>query len=185
MFKKFIFLLILGLGVGGSVFSTDWDAAEKVVTRLSPDAFPQLPLNIRKNLRLRGCNIPQCFETRQPHNVIKGSFLKKGRTDWAVLCSTGGISSILIYSSGSVKNVVVREALPDKNFLQGMGGENKLVYSRIIGVVPAKDILRIAGESKYRLSPEAHDGIVDAFAEKGSLVLYYDNDKWIDLPGSD
>lgn len=160
----------------------DWEAAEKAITRLAPDKYPQLPLKIRKELRKRGCTVPQCFDTSRAHNVIEGSFLKKGRQDWAVLCSSGGVSSILIFPGGQVKDVVAVEALPDRNFLQGMGGD-RIVYSRIIGVVPEKAVLKAIPADKLRA--EAHDGIADAFAEKGSSVLYFDDGRRIDLQGSD
>lgn len=182
MIKIILVAIALIPAAGTCVRAQDWDAAEKAITRLAPDKYPQLPLKIRKNLRKRGCTIPQCFDTKRPHNVIKGSFLKKGQEDWAVLCSSGGVSSILIFPGGAVENVITRAAMPDKNFLQGIG-EDRIAYSRIIGVVPEKAILKDAGAGK--LAAEAHDGIADAFAEKGSSVLYSDNGKWIDLPGAD
>jgi len=182
MIKIILVAIALIPVAGSSACAQDWEAAEKGITRLAPDKYPQLPLKIRKNLRKRGCSIPQCFDTSRPHNVVKGSFLRKGQEDWGVLCSSGGVSSILIFPGGSVENVVARETMPDKNFLQGMG-EDRIVYSRILGVFPEKAVLKDAGPDK--LAAEAHDGIVDAFAEKGSSVLYFDKDKWIDLPGAD
>jgi len=73
--------------------------ADLQVTRLGPSAFPELPRNIRRELERRGCTIPQVWEDRKPHNVIKGEFTRKGQTDWAVLCSLNRVSSILIFQN--------------------------------------------------------------------------------------
>jgi hypothetical protein len=51
--------------------------------RLRPSAFPNLPSAVRDELEHRGCAIPQPFGENRPRNVVSGSFIAAGQTDWA------------------------------------------------------------------------------------------------------
>lgn len=162
-----------------------WDAANAMVKRLPPSAFPELPVGMMKELSKRQCTIPQTFVSTQPHNVIQGEFKKKGQKDWAVLCSTGQMSAILIFWGGSTKNVSGISSALDRNYLQGIGGE-EIGYSRGISVVGEKYILEHYKEHGGPAPPPiSHDGIENAFEEKGSTVLYYYKGKWLCLMGAD
>ena|SRR5256885_1822750 len=80
-------------------------SAETQITRLSPTAFPELPANLVQELQRRGCTIPQeAYSETQPNNVIKGEFARPGQTDWAVLCSVKGVSTILVFWNASEIN---------------------------------------------------------------------------------
>jgi hypothetical protein len=119
------------------------------------------------------------------HNVIKGEFSKPGQTDWAVLCSIGGVSSILIFWNGSTLKPAEIEKAPDQDRLQSWGGD-KIVYSRAITPVDAKyiqDHYQAYGGEKP--PPINHQGVDDAFVGKASVVLYLDRDKWLHLSGAD
>jgi hypothetical protein len=73
--------------------------AQRTVRRLPPSAFPNLPLAIQKQAEVRGCEIPQeAFEGgTKVNNVISGEFAQRGQKDWAILCSKGGTSSIVVF----------------------------------------------------------------------------------------
>ncbi len=159
--------------------------ADLQVTRLGPSAFPELPMNIRRELERRGCTIPQVWEDRKPHNVIKGEFIRKGQIDWAVLCSLNRISSILIFRNASEQNPseLAREADIEK--LQGVGGD-VIGYSRAISSVGRQFILdhhRAYGGPK--LPTIEHQGINDAFVGKASVVHYFHAGNWLQLTGAD
>ena len=112
--------------------------ADSQVTRLGPSAFLELPRNVRRELERRGCTIPQVWEDRKPHNVIKGEFTRKGQTDWAVLCSLNRVSSIFINASEQNPSELTREADIEK--LQGVGGD-VIGYSRAISSVGRQFLL--------------------------------------------
>ena len=159
--------------------------ADLQVTRLGPSAFPELPVNIRRELERRGCTIPQVWEDRKPHNVIKGEFIRKGQIDWAVLCSLNRVSLILIFRNASEQNPseLAREADIEK--LQGVGGD-VIGYSRAISSVGRQFILdhnRAYGGSKPPTID--HQGINDAFVGKASVVYYFHVGKWLQLTGAD
>jgi hypothetical protein len=160
------------------------ELADGQVLRLSPSAFPDLPKTLRTALQRRGCLVPQVPRRKQPHNVIKGEFSRRGQTDWAILCSAGGVSSILVFWNGSDANPAQIAEAKDLDRLQDSG--TGWAYSREISSVDRAYILghyRTYGGLKP--PPIDHKGINDAFAGKGSVVFYLDHEKWLQLTGAD
>ncbi len=100
--------LVLSLAVLATVNvpaqELDFRAAERKIGRLPPAAFPMLPISVVRELRRRGCTIPQEDYSKTPNNVISGQFAHRGQRDWAVLCSIKGESSILVFWNGSATN---------------------------------------------------------------------------------
>ena len=201
MFQKFtrsaqIALLCLsvvgGLAVGSSIQFThageansrDWDTADRETQRLAPSAFPDLPEPVARELSARGCLVPQAWYPETPHNVISGAFQRPGQIDWAVLCSVERRSVILVFWNGSAERVeeVPRSAGADRNWLQGISGE-RIGFSRLIRAVGKNDIHDHNGGPD--LPPIDHEGIDDAFIEKASSVNYWQDGRWLELPGTD
>lgn len=120
-----------------------------------------------------------------PHNVIKGEFAKPGQTDWAVLCSVRGTSSILVYWNGSAADPTQLAPVQDSDRLQSWT-ENKMVYSRKIATVDRAFIMEhyrtYGGETP---PPIDHHGVDDAFYGKASEVHYLHQGKWLRLTGAD
>ena len=118
-------------------------------------------------------------------NVIKGEFAKPGQTDWAVLCSVGRVSSILIFWNASESNPGRIAEAKDIDRLQGAEGD-KIVYSREITPVGKAAIMKYhAGFGGPQPPPIDHQGIDDAFVGKASLVNYFYRGKWLELTGAD
>jgi len=164
----------------------DWAAAARAIRRLPPDAFPQLPRAVRDALKQRRCTVPQSFYPERPHNVVSGTFARPRQRDWAVLCSVDGRSAILVFWAGGVAPAPAELApADDATFLQGIG-DGKIGYSRAID---RADTAWIRGHAEAYDGPLPkrldHDGINDAFVEKGSQVLYYEDRAWQELAGSD
>lgn len=163
----------------------EFDEAERGIVRLPPSAFPELPGNLARDLERRGCTIPQEAFTKKPHNVIHGSFAKPGRTDWAVLCSVKGVSTILVFWNGSERNPAEIAGMEDRIFLQGITAD-RIGFSRSIASVGQDFIVR-----HYRAyggpapPPMHHQGIDDAFLEKASVTWYFYGGKWLKLTGAD
>jgi hypothetical protein len=140
--------------------------ADLQVTRLPPSAFPELPTRIKRELERRGCTIPQVSSDKKLLNVIKGEFTRKGRTDWAVLCSQNRVSTILIFRNASGREPLQLAPQSDVDSLQ-RGGGTALEFSRVISPVGREYILE-----HYRayggLKPPAidHQGINDAVVGK-------------------
>ena len=164
----------------------EWAAAARAIRRLPPSAFPQLPRAVRDALEKRRCTIPQAFYPERPHNVVSGAFARPGQQDWAVLCSVDGRSAILVFwASGVTPAPAELASVDDATFLQGIGND-QIGYSRAIGRADTAWIREHAEEYDGPLPKRLdHDGINDAFVEKASQVLYYEDGAWQGLAGSD
>jgi hypothetical protein len=167
------------------VSSGKWDHSNQEIRRLQPKIFANLPGNILKKLKERRCTIPQSYASLDPHNVIQGQFKVKGKMCWAVLCSASNTSSILVFWGEDMRLIAEIAKSPDKNWLQVIG-DKKIGYSRQIKSIngdPILDHYQVNGRSKPPLFD--HEGIEDAFLEKGSIVHYWYNGNWLELTKPD
>jgi len=160
-----------------------FETAARKIRRLPPEAFPQLPAGVTKVLRRAGCAIPQPFGMSAP--AIRGKFFDKTNSGWAVLCSDGATSRILVFRNDADASPEELAKAEDKNYLQGVAN-GQIGYSRMISTIDRKFIMehyRAYGGPK----PPAidHNGIDDAFLEKASMVHYRYAGKWLELTGSD
>jgi hypothetical protein len=165
----------------------EWIAAERAIVRLKPEAFKNLPAAVRVDLDKRQCTIPQPdgLDPPGPHNVIKGRFTSPASTDIAVLCSVGGVSTILIYRGGTTQDVAALAAMADKGFLQ-TGYPKRIEFSRAILPAAPSDIRASHKEFGVGQLPRIdHDGIHNAFVGKASTIMYWDGKKWLELAGMD
>lgn len=127
---KYLILISTLVTISFSIYgeTNKWDIAESEIVRLSPDLFPKLPAIVKNDLKNNGCKIPQTYiPTEEPQNIISGTFRKFGETDWAVLCSVNGISTIRIYWNGKLDQLVEIGAYKDRNWLQGIGGRKNRI----------------------------------------------------------
>ena len=166
-------------------FRARFDAAAKAILSVPPDAFAQLPDAIISTLRSLGCTIPQPSASGPPRNVIRGDFFAPGQVGWAVLCGSGGFSSILVFRDDLDAHPEELARSEDKGYLQDVGND-KIEYSREITAVDRKFIM-----THYRAyggpepPPIDHQGIDDAFLEKASVTYYWYEGKWLRLQGAD
>lgn len=120
-----------------------------------------------------------------PHNVIRGEFVKPGEIDRTVLCSVNGISSILVFWKVSEKNPAEIARREDRIFLQGITAD-EISYSRAIDPVGKDFIMRhYDAYAGPKPPPINHQGVNDSLVEKASEVWYFYGGKWIKLTGAD
>jgi hypothetical protein len=162
-----------------------FEQADKETVRLQPKVFENLPPAIVKELKRRNCTIPQVYAGQRQGNVITGHFTAAGQVDLAVLCSRDRVSSILVFRGSSPADVAELASVPDLHYLQTVG-DDKIGYSRALSVADA-EYIRVHYEAYGSLKPPPldHEGINDAFAEKGSHVWYWYDGQWMQLAGSD
>jgi len=176
---------IVTVWIAGSVHQ-DWNRANAATIRLDPFAIQDLPGSIQRDLVRRGCTVPQTYARKSPHNVIRGRFTSSSRQDVAVLCSKAQVSRILVFRGGATSSVVELASRPDSTYLQTIG-DGEIGFSRFLGVADAEYILehyrRYGGTPPP--TPLDHDGLTDAFIEKGSVVWYFYKGRWLQLTGSD
>ena len=182
-------IVLASVLIGGTVVlpqEPDFTRADADTVRLAPAAFPDLPVPIRADLDRRGCMVPQTFRRRDTRqNVIRGRFLSPGPTDVAVLCSKSRRSAILVYRDGVAPAAVELADLPDATFLQVVDGAGNVGFSRLVTVATADHVREHAARGGRPPSAVDHDGVEDAFLEKGSSIWYWSGGKWSQLPGAD
>jgi hypothetical protein len=168
--------------------TAEWQAAAQRIVRLPPAVFTGVPVSVRTDLEHRGCRIPQLGPAFGSHlsNLIGGEFARPGQRDWAVLCSRGDSSEILLYWGGRTDQVEVRALAADAASLQSMGPVG-IQYSRYLAVADSATIVTHAREYGGPLPPGpiTHDGLEVGFAEKASAISYWHNGRWYSLQGAD
>lgn len=175
------FLVLLSLLCPLGAHAADSNAAR----RLRVEDYPDLPSSVAAVLERRHCTIPQPNKEGPPRNVIRGEFFGKNEKGWAVLCSTGGKSSIEVFRNDYDNRPDEIATSPDNRFLIDTG-QGSTVYSREISAVDRKFILRhYTAYGGPRPPPIDHNGIDDAFLEKASITWYWYNGKWMQLQGAD
>jgi hypothetical protein len=176
--------VVVTMVILGVVPEIAWRASQ--IQRLAPGEFRWLSEGISGELTRRGCAIPQVWSAKAPGNVIVGRFTTPEQVDVAAMCSRNGQSTILIFENSSSNRVRELEPRTDEDFMQGTGGTPAVGFSRAIGTAtPGRIVEALVRHKRTDHPPLTHDGIEDAFVEKASVIWYWHDGKWVQLPGSD
>jgi hypothetical protein len=100
------------------------------------------------------------------------------------LCSRERRSAILVFHGGHSAQVDELASEADSQYLQQVS-DRGIGYSRLLSVAPSKVIRRHIPHGNQPSPAIDHDGIEDAFIEKGSVLWYYSGEKWIRFAGAD
>ena len=117
--------------------------------------------------------------------MIQGEFFRRGQKGWAVLCSSGGKSSFLVFRDSYDRSPQQIAESTDKRFIID-GSQGGKIYSREISAVGEEFVLRhhlVYGGPKP--PPIDHDCIDDAFLEKTSITWCWHDGDWVQLQGAD
>lgn len=104
--------------------------------------------------------------------------------DWAVLCSKNGKSSIFVIwekEKACPSEVAIQE---DKNYIQKID-DKKTEFSRYLSAASKETIKHQKNYGGTLPKKLNHQGVDDAFAEKGSITYYCEDGKWLALTGAD
>jgi hypothetical protein len=148
-----------------------------------------LPASIHAYLERRRCRIPQSSSVGFPNNVVRGRFTAADQTDTAVLCSSGGVSTILIFRGDDASDVAEIAPRRDDAFIHGMSG-SRAAYWRTLGVASRAFIRDSHGAHGGPTPPPLdHDGLEDGATEIGgdhvSVVWYAYRGRWLKLQGTE
>jgi hypothetical protein len=173
---------------------------DNAIRKLQPAHVAELPPAFVEKLNARGCAIPQFgaigrasgtegagdtgspAQAGEPTNVIHGEFARHGQEDWAVLCSKGGSSTIVIFWGKTTACPASLARLEDAHYLK-RGKDKKVRYSRSIRALGETDLGDRAGISG--LKSFSHQGIDDRFVGKSSAFFYCSEGKWKIFPAKD
>jgi hypothetical protein len=162
------------------------------VRRLQP-AYAGLPTEFVEKLNARGCTIPQydgilpmdAARRTDASNVIHGEFARHGQEDWAVLCSNGRSSTIVIFWGKPTACPASLARLDDAHYLKLLNDprDKTLHYWRMIRALGEDELDNRPGLTG--LKPLKHQGIDDRFVGKSSAFFYCNEGKWRIFPAKD
>jgi hypothetical protein len=174
---------------------------DNAIRKLQPSDVVGLPPEFVERLNGRGCMIPQFgavgragstagagdaagepVTAGEPTNVIHGEFARHGQEDWAVLCSKGGSSTIVIFWGKATACPASLARLDDAHYLK-RGKDKKVRYSRSIRALGKSELGERAGIAG--LKDFSHQGIDDRFVGKSSAFFYCSEGKWKIFPAKD
>jgi hypothetical protein len=177
------------------------------LVRFAPSAFPEIPRGVRQALERRGCVIPQNFasthdttaETRNAEladraNVVHGQFFERGKTEWAVICSAHGTTSIMFIPDDTTRRSTISpkmaqlSASPDSTWVE-RNYDGGWVVDPAIFLTKASTINRTRDGAKLDSAERArpiHDGLQVADMLDGSgYTIYWTGRRWIQVSSYD
>jgi hypothetical protein len=150
------------------------------IRHLPVNAFPDLPDAVASALTVRRCLIPQTYGAHGPENVIHGSFERRGVADWAVLCSSGGKVSLLVFlASGSPSAPVMLDSAPVTDRLQQDDISGELGFAWGIDSATPKQVHDgMAGSQKRQVTPD-NDCIAESVVDRAPVYRCLQAGKWV------
>jgi hypothetical protein len=115
--KQLAILPIAILSTGLLSWEANSPSLREPIRRLKPSEFITLPIAVRNDLERRRCTIPQLGDSPNHTNVVKGHFANQTGVDWAVICSNGKSSAVLIFIGGQVAEVDSLERSDDEDWV--------------------------------------------------------------------
>jgi hypothetical protein len=154
------------------------------VRHLPVSSFPNLPLDVAGQLTDRGCLIPQTYEARRPENVVHASLQRPGSSDWAVLCSSQGTVSLIVFFGTAPGQPLTLATSPETQRLQTHFGTGVLGFNW--GIDPATpDAIH---QAQIGLTPRPdridHDALADSAVDRKTIYRFYSKGSWslLDMP---
>jgi hypothetical protein len=165
------------LNASGSIV-IDGHPTPYLIRRLPVSSFPNLPPAVQEQLNRRSCLIPQSYEARQPENVVHASLERPGSSDWAVLCSTQGTTSLLVFfGSGSKQPFTLASALETER-LQSHGSAGVLGFNWAIDPASPQDIHEAQLGMRHPPPRLDHDALADSDIEQRTVYHFYLSNAW-------
>jgi hypothetical protein len=149
------------------------------IRNLPVSSFPELPSTIADALVTRGCLIPQTYAAKRPENVVHASLEGPGSQDWAVLCSTQGKVSLLVFfASGSPADPAVLAAAAETDRLQTHDSSGELGFNWGIDPASPRQIHDAQAGMAHHPAPPDHDCLADTTVDHRTVYHLYRSGAW-------
>ncbi len=152
--------------------------------RLPISSFPQIPSPIAATLTRRGCMIPQTWQAHRPENVIHGSFQRRGSEDWAVLCSVGGVTTLLVFFADASTSQPVETQPMELARWQEISRLQKHDPTGVLGfnwgidaATPAQFRDAFASQDAPPTTPD-HDSVADSVIDTKTVYHLFTQGQW-------
>ena len=156
---------------------------------LPVSSFPDLPTSIVDLLNRRGCTIPQTYEAHQPENVVHASLEHAGSSDWALLCSSQGTVSLLVFFDGDTGQAeakpMVLASSQETQRLQAHDPTGVLGFNWGIDPATPQRVHEAQSGLKRRPAQVDHDALADSIIERQTIYRFYARNNWFVLETAD
>jgi hypothetical protein len=149
-----------------------------IIRRLPISSFPDLPEAAAALLTRRGCLIPQTYQAHHPENVIHASFERADSSDWAVLCSSGGNVSLLVFFANSSARLLVLASAPETQRLQPHDSSGVLGFNWGIDPASPEQIREARSGMEHRPPVLDHDALADSTIDHRTIYRFYLKSNW-------
>jgi hypothetical protein len=171
------------LTLSGTILTSGHSVAY-VIHQLPVSSFPALPDAVQAALNRRGCVIPQTYEAHRPENVVQASLEHSGSSDWAVLCSTNGAVSLMVFFASAPEHPIVLGTTPETERLQAHDPSGVLGFNW--GIDPASPARVHDAQTGLTRRPPTldHDALADSVVDHRTVFHFYSRGKWtlVDMP---
>jgi hypothetical protein len=156
-----------------------------LIRHLPVGSFPDLPNGIKNQLDRRGCLIPQTYEAHRPENVIHASLAGPGSSDWAILCSSQGTVSLLVFFTGNAGQPFTIATAPETERLQTHDPSGVLGFNWGIDPASPEQVREAQAGMEHRSPPLDHDALADTLVDHHTVYHLYLKGAWVVLQTPD
>jgi hypothetical protein len=157
-----------------------------LIRHLPVNAFPDLPEPVVDQLNQRQCLIPQSYEAHHPENVVHASLEHAGSSDWAVLCSTGGKVSLLVFfGNAPASRPSVMGMAEEKERLQRHDASGVLGFNWAIEAASPEAVHEAQSGMEKKPPRPDHDSLADITLDRRTLYRLFKKGSWAVVDTSD
>jgi hypothetical protein len=155
-----------------------------LIHRLPVSSFPDLPDALAEALNARGCLIPQTYQAHRPENVVHASLERAGSSDWAVLCSTKGTVTLLVFFASSREKPTELASASETESLQAHDRSGVLGFGWGIDPASPQRVREAQAAMEHHPPLLDHDALADTNLERGTVYHFYSRNRWtlVELP---
>jgi hypothetical protein len=159
----------------------DGRSAPYLIRRLPVSSFPEIPEELATLLNRRNCLIPQTYEAHRPENVIHASLERAGSSDWALLCSSQGTVSLLVFFSSAPASLLVLSSARETERLQAYDATGSLGFNWGIDPASPEQVHQAQSGLEHRPARVDHDALADSVVDGRTVYHFYLKGAWIKL----
>ncbi len=156
----------------------DGRSTSYLIRHLPVSSFSGLPSGVVDLLNRRGCLIPQTYQAHRPENVVHASLEGAGSSDWAVLCSSRGIVSLLIFFAGTPARSFVLASSPETERLQPHDPTGVLGFNWGIDPASPAQVHEAQAGLEHRPPLLDHDALADSVINHRTFYHFYARNAW-------
>jgi hypothetical protein len=155
------------------------------IRRLPVSSFPDMPATLAELLTERGCLIPQTYQAHGPENVVHASLEQAETSDWAVLCSTHGTVSLLVYFANAPSQLITLAEAQESERLQAHTPSGVLGFNWGIDPATPQNVHQAQAGLNPRPPMLDHDALAETIIDHRTTYHFHVGDKWTTLNTSD